>query len=184
MKLGMQELFDGTVACLTQYEIDARSRSVKIVDYLRCHESELKNLTISAMAAEVGVRTMSRPQGIQILDEADILACAKPGDGLAIGAWPIELWGVERTPEMIYFAEDDCYWISAGMLVSRYLANLFFAGRAISATERAIASARVIGTCFGTGYAAGMLAAEYADGGDWRQAIAKIQAKQIFTAEG
>ncbi len=184
LKLGMQELFDGTVSCLTQYEIDARSRSIEIVDYLRGNEPELKDLMINAMATEVGVRTMSRSQGIQILDEADILACTKPSDGVAIGAWPIELWGEARTPEMIYFAVDDCYWVSAGMLVSRYLDNLFFAGRALSATERAIASARVIGTCFSTGYAAGMLAAEYASDGVWQKAIEKIQAKQVFPAEG
>jgi len=183
LKLGMLERFDGTVACLTQYEIDARSRSVEIVDYLRCHEPELKDLMISAMATEVGVRTMSRSQGIQTLEEADILACAKPSDGVATGAWPIELWGAARAPEMTYFAEDDCYWISANTLVSKYLDNLFFAGRAISATERAIASARVIGTCFSTGYAAGMLAAEYASNGGWQKAIAKIQVKQVFNEE-
>ncbi len=183
LKLGMSEPFDGTQACLTQYEMDARSRSVEIIDYLRANERELKGLMISAMATEVGVRTMSRSQGIQTLEEADILACAKPSDGVAIGAWPIELWGTAKKPEMTYFAEDDCYWISANTLVSKYLGNLFFAGRAISATERAIASARVIGTCFSTGYAVGMLAAEYASNGVWQKAIAKIQVKQVFNEE-
>jgi len=183
LKLGMPELFDGTVACLTQYEIDARSRSVEIVDYLRCHEPELKDLMISAMATEVGVRTMSRSQGIQTLEETDVLGCVKPSDGVAIGAWPVELWGAEKKPEMTYFAMNDCYWVPVGVLVSRYIDNLFFAGRAISATEQAIASARVIGTCFSTGYAAGMLAAEYASNGSWRKAIAKIQVKQVFNEE-
>jgi len=183
LKLGMPELFDGTQACLTQYEIDARSRSVEIIDYLRANEQELKGLMISAMATEVGVRTMSRSQGIQTLEESDILACAKPSDGVAIGAWPVELWGAEKKPEMTYFAMNDCYWVPAGALVSRYIDNLFFAGRAISATERAIASARVIGTCFSTGYAAGMLAAECASNGVWQTAIAKIQVKQVFNEE-
>lgn len=135
------------------------------------------------MATEVGVRTMSRSQGIQTLEESDILACAKPTDGVAIGAWPIELWGIEKKPEMIYFAEHECYWISANTLVSKHLDNLFFAGRGLSATERAIASARVIGTCFSTGYAAGRLAAEYANHGVWQKAIDTIQEKQIFKAE-
>ena len=183
LKLGMPELFDGTVACLTQYEMDARSRSVEIIDYLRANEQELKGLRISAMATEVGVRTMSRSQGIQILEEADILGCVKSSDGVAIGAWPVELWGAEKKPEMTYFAMNNCYWVPAGALVSKYIDNLFFAGRAISATERAIASARVIGSCFSTGYAAGMLAAEYVSEGDWQKAIAKIQVKQVFTEE-
>jgi len=70
---------------------------------------------------------------------------------------------------------DDGYWISAGMLVSRHLDNLFFAGRGLSATEAAMASARVIGTCLGTGYAAGSLAAEFSDTGAWWPAINKIR---------
>ena len=36
--------------------------------------------------------------------------------------------------------------------------NLFFAGKNISATNKAIASARVMGTCLQTGYAAGKIA--------------------------
>ncbi len=183
LKLGMTKRFDGSIACLTQYELEARSRSVKIIDYLAANEPELKALTISAMAAEVGVRTMSRSQGIDILNEKQILSCAKPVDGIAIGAWPIELWGEASKPEMRYFALNDCYWIPARTLVSRYLSNLFFAGRAISATERAIASARVIGTCLSTGYAAGILATEYVQQNTWQSAIERIQQKQVFSEE-
>ncbi len=183
LKLGMTELFDGSIECLTRYELAARTLSVAIVDYLRDGEPLLKNIIISAMANEVGVRTMSRSQGMQLLNEADILNCHKPRDGVAIGAWPIELWGVECKPEMLYFALDECYWIPVGALVSPHVNNLFFAGRALSATERAIASARVIGTCLSTGYAAGMLAAESVHNGDWQSAIAKIQMQQVFSVE-
>lgn len=181
LKLGLSEPFDGTIQCRTRYELEARSQSIAIVDYLCANEPELKALAITALATEVGVRTLSRSQGIQVLHEADILKCTKPDDGVAIGAWPIELWGAERKPEMEYFALEDCYWISADTLVSGQLTNLFFAGRALSATERAIASARVIGTCLSTGYAAGMLAAEYIQSGIWQSAIAKIQRQQIFS---
>jgi hypothetical protein len=184
LKLGMPELFDGTTACLTQYEVAARARSIAIVEYLRVNEPELQELIITNMAAEVGVRTMSRSQGLQVLHEKEILACVKPDDGVAIGAWPIEMWDTRRAPVMRYFAEDDCYWIAAGTMVSKYLTNLFFAGRALSATEQAIASARVIGTCFSTGSAAGMLAAEQVNSGIWQQAIINIQRQQVVSEEG
>lgn len=183
LKLGLAEPFDGSIECRTRYELEARSRSIAIVDYLCANEPPLKALAISAMASEVGVRTLSRSQGIQVLNEADIINCAKPDDGVAIGAWPIELWGMGSKPEMEYFALDDCYWIAAGTLVSGQLDNLFFAGRALSATERAIASARVIGTCLSTGYAAGMLAAAYTRSGNWQAAIEKIQRQQVFNIE-
>lgn len=184
LKLGLPELFDGTPACLTQYELDARARSVTIIDYLRAQETELQHLVITNMATEVGVRTATRSQGLQVLHETDIMNCTKPDDGVAIGAWPIEIWGSARVPEMDYFPEEDCYWIPAGALISKYLTNLFFAGRTLSATERAIASARVIGTCFSTGAAAGMLAAEQVNSGVWQQAMTRIQRQQIFKEEG
>jgi FAD dependent oxidoreductase len=183
LKLGMPVPFDGSITCLTQYELVARARSISIVDYLNRNEPQLANLSIIAMATEVGIRTGERSQGLDQLDEDHVLACAKPDDGVAIGAWPIEYWGSGRKPEMRYFTEDDAYWIRAGMLVSGELDNLFFAGRGISATEQAIASARVIGTCLSTGYAAGLLAAELCDSGAWQSGIAKIRNRQIFAED-
>ena len=183
LKLGMPVPFDGSQSCRTQYELDARARSVAIVDYLNRNEPSLANLCISAMATEVGIRTGERSQGIDLLDEAHVLTCAKPEDGVAIGAWPMEHWGEQRKPDLRYFGMDDCYWISAGMLVSRHFDNLFFAGRGFSATEAAMASARVIGTCLGTGYAAGSLAAEFSDTGVWQSAIKKIRSQQIFAED-
>ncbi|MDD2724170.1 MAG: FAD-dependent oxidoreductase [Methylovulum sp.] len=179
LKLGMPVPFDGSIACLSQYELEARERSVSIVDYLSHHEPSLVNLCINAMATEVGIRTSERSQGIAVLDENHVLNCLKPDSGVAVGAWPIEYWGAGRKPELRYFAMDDAYWITAEMLVSRHLDNLFFAGRGLSATEAAIASARVIGTCLSTGYAAGCLAAEFSDTGIWQTAIAKIRRRQI-----
>jgi FAD dependent oxidoreductase len=182
-KLGMPVPFDGSIACLTQYELDARERSAAIVDYLNRNGPLLANLNITAMATEVGIRTGERSQGLAVLDEAYVLACAKPDDGVAIGAWPMEFWGTQRKPEMRYFAMDDGYWITAGMLVSRHLDNLYFAGRAFSATETAMASARVIGTCLGTGYAAGALAAEFSNSGTWQNAVPTIRRQQICAGD-
>lgn len=180
LKLGLPVQFDGSIACVTQYELDARERSVSIVDYLSQNVPLLAKLRISAMSTEVGVRTGERSLGIDILEESHVLSCTKPDDGVAIGAWPMEFWGTHRKPEMRYFAMDDGYWITAEMLVSRHLDNLFFAGRGFSATELAMASARVIGTCLGTGYAAGSLAAEFSNSGTWRDAIQKIRSQQIM----
>lgn len=179
LKLGMPLPFDGSEASHTQYELDARSRSIAIVNYLRQHEPLLTHLNISAMATEVGIRTGERSEGLELLDEQQVLSCNKPDDGVAIGAWPMEFWGAQRQPEMRYFAFDDGYWISAGMLVSRHLENLFFAGRGLSATEAAMASARVIGTCLSTGFAAGQLAAEYSQSGVWQPAVIKLQREQL-----
>jgi hypothetical protein len=179
-KLGLPTPYNDTADCLTQYELDARARSVKIIKYLQQSEKLLADLAILTMATQVGIRTSARSKGIEILDKNQVMNCTKPENGIAIGAWPIEYWGDKNKPEMHYFPAENCYWISAGTLVSDTLDNLFFAGRTLSATEQAIASARVIGTCLNTGYAAGMLAAEWVFYGNWQTAIEKIQYKQII----
>ncbi len=181
LKLGLPTLFDTGLMSLTEYEIDARSRCIQVVDYLNRTESMCKDLSIINMATQVGIRSGPRSKGIKTLESEDVLSCKKPDDGVAIGAWPIEYWGKLAKPEMSYFRMDDYYLIPAGALVSRHLKNLFFAGKAMSAAERAIASARVIGTCFSTGYAAGMLAAEFSQNNVWQTAIASIRKKQVFT---
>ncbi len=163
----------------TELELLARSHSVQIIDYLRCSHDLFRSLTITAMALQVGLRTGPRPVGIEVLEERHVLACNKPDDGVAVGAWPIEQWGAQRKPQMTYFKENDHYLIPSGSLVSRDANNLFFAGRAFSASERAIASARVIGTCLNTGYAAGMLAAAFVAQGDWRAGVDRVRCKQV-----
>jgi hypothetical protein len=57
--------------------------------------------------------------------------------------------------------------------------NLFFAGRNISATDGAIASARVMGICLQTGYAAGCLAAATALKLSINDTIRQIQTEQL-----
>ena len=94
-----------------------------------------------------------------ILTQQDVLSAKKFDTGIANGAWPIEFWEPSKKVKMNYFAENDFYQIPADCLVSPKMNNLFFAGRNISADNQAIASARVIGTCLQTGYAAGKLAA-------------------------
>jgi ribulose 1,5-bisphosphate synthetase/thiazole synthase len=181
MKLGIPFVSDKNTQ--TEYEYLARSRAVEIIQYLKRADESLKSLSIISMATQVGIRSGRRPVGQIVLNENDVLECKKPVDGVAVGAWPIEYWGKERVPDMKYFDVNDHYEIPAGTLVSSGLENLFFAGRGLSATEYAIASARVIGTCLGTGYAAGMLAASQAKQRNWENAIEVIRKKQIGNPE-
>ena len=177
MKLGIPFTLEKNTQ--TDYEHLARSRTVEIIRFLKEVDESLKSLSITSMATQVGIRSGRRPVGKIVLNENDVLECKKPADGVAVGAWPIEYWGKERLPEMKYFEANDHYEIPAGALVSSGLGNLFFAGRGLSATKYAIASARVIGTCLGTGYAAGMLAASQVKQGAWENAIELIREKQI-----
>lgn len=134
-----------------------------------------KNASLHHIAPEVGFRVGTRAIGHYILTEEDILECKKYNTAIANGAWPIEVWGQDKRVRMRYFEENNYYQIPADCLISKTLSNLFFAGRIISATDTAIASARVMGICLQTGYAAGKLAAGYCLKTPVDQAITMIQ---------
>lgn len=182
-KLGLPSPTEHRANYVDIYKPIAICRSKKVVRYLTQAVPLLSQLDIVVMATQLGIRSSAKSKGLELLDQQQVLACAKPDNGIAVGAWPIEQWQQQAKPTMQYFSENDCYWIPAGALVSDQLSNLFFAGRTFSATESAMASARVIGTCLSTGYAAGLLASAWVKTGHWQTAIQKIQLKQVFTKE-
>jgi len=150
------------------------------INHFVTHVALFKNAILQHIAPEVGIRVGTRPIGKYILTEEDILSCKKFDDTIANGAWPIEEWEEDKGVAMRYFNQDDFYQIPADCLKSAQISNLFFAGRNISATDGAIASARVIGICLQTGYAAGMLASHFILNTPPIITIQAIQAKQIF----
>jgi FAD dependent oxidoreductase len=138
-----------------------------------------KNAGINNIAPEVGTRVGMRTMGNYILTEDDVLHCKKFDDAIANGSWPIEEWGQHKKVKMRYFSAGGFYQIPAGCLQSNTIQNLFMAGGNIAATSEAIASARVMGTCLQTGYAAGYLAAAAAEGMPQIEAIQNIQNYQL-----
>lgn len=152
----------------------------QFVSHLVAHVELFKNAAIQHIASEVGIRVGTRPVGKYILNEEDVLSCKKYDTAIANCSWPIEEWQEEKGVAMRYFNHDDFYQIPADCLISSQILNLFFAGRNISATDAAIASARVIGICLQTGYAAGMLASDNIINTPSLNTIKAIQAKQIF----
>lgn len=148
--------------------------------YLQASVPPFKDSRISWIAKEMGQRTGIRPKCRQVLNEHEVLSCLKSKETICNGGWPIEFWETgNKKVEMTYFSEYDNYSIPAGSLISDEIKNLFFAGKLISATEKAIASARVIGTCLGTGYAAGVLAAYKSQNKPEADAIHFIQSTML-----
>jgi hypothetical protein len=140
-------------------ELFARSAVQRLAGFLKERNELFKNATLSFIAPEAGIRTGPRYMGRDQLTEQQVLHCARHENAIARGAWPIEHWEPGNYAELTWFAADDHYDITPGMLRSPHFNNFYFAGRNLSADDRAIASARVIGTCLATGYAAGVLAA-------------------------
>ena len=175
LKLGVVDTMSGSPNAITQADRESRALALKIIEYLRKKVSQFKSAYISSMASQVGVRTSRLAKGRAVLKNEDVLNCRKFKDAIANGTWPVEDWRLDRSPSMEYFNADDCYQIPIGALCSSDFENVFLAGRMISAEERAIASARVIGTCLSTGYAAGILAAHSAKSLPLDSALSVIQ---------
>ena len=157
-KITLPDIITDNTELNKQLAVKGKAYINEIFPLLIKEVDSLKRAEIEMIFPEVGIRIQQRSKGKQVLTEEDVLSCNKPDDGVAIGAWPIEEWGADGKLIMEYFEEDDSYLIPAGCLQSNSITNLYFAGKNISATTKAIASARVMGTCLQTGYAAGKIA--------------------------
>jgi hypothetical protein len=138
-----------------QKELDSNLR--RVISSVQEIES-LRDAELDVVFPSPGIRIQQRPLGQAVLTESDVRTCKKSDDGVAIGTWPVEEWDYKGKVSMEYLNENDGYFIPASTLISQQYANLFFAGKGISADSKAIASARVTGTCLQTGFAAGLLA--------------------------
>lgn len=128
---------------------------------------------------QVGIRSGRRARGRDVLTEEDVLNGRKRPDGVACGSWPIEEWSEDIRPKMSYMQEGEHYEIPIGCLLPESLDNVFMAGRCISASSRAIASARVIGTSICTGWAAGKAAAFQANDRPLSAAVKELREEQV-----
>jgi len=158
LKIGIPVSLNNDLNKITPLEVQARSMIKVLSDFLIKNLDEFKSAYLSDIAQEVGVRTNRRHKGFSILTKEDVLQCVKLDSSAAKGAWPIEFWDLGKRVKMDFFEKDDYYDISIDCLKSSKISNLLFAGKNISATEEAIASARVIGTCLQLGESAGKMA--------------------------
>ncbi len=179
MKIGIPLRVTYAPGNLQELGTVAHSFVENLVEFLVNHVDAFKDAHLHHIAPEVGIRTGQRSTGKYILMEGDVLNCKKFDDGIANASWPVEIWEQNRRVNLKYFKLDDYYHVPADCLQSNSINNLFFAGRNISATDGAIASARVMGICLQTGYAAGALAAAASSGGSIKDAVKEVQNEQL-----
>lgn len=113
-------------------------------------------------------RESRRLLGDYVLTQHDLEGKRRqPADTIAIGGWPMDdhppsgfdAW---TEPPFRSVPLPDVYGIPLRCLYSRNVANLWMAGRNISATHAALSSTRVMATCAVLGQAAGTAAAQCA----------------------
>jgi len=135
-----------------------------LYDFLRERFYFFKDATAPVFAPALGVRESFRWLGQHELTEDELIEGAEFEDTVAYATWPIELREDAKGAKFKYFPENKPSNIPLRSLVSAEIPGVYFAGRCLSATHEALASVRVMGTCFATGQAAGMAAAMYASG--------------------
>jgi glycine/D-amino acid oxidase-like deaminating enzyme len=147
---------------LTRAEMEGRQQVLEYIRAFRRFLPGFEHAELSSFAPQIGIRETRRIQGTYALQEDDVLKGRKFDDAIALGAWPIEMHDPEtrRIKWKFLEKEDDYYTIPIRCLIPRGVENLLVAGRCLSATHVAHASARVIGPAFAMGEAAGILAAQ------------------------
>jgi hypothetical protein len=120
---------------------------------------------LAASGPAIGTRESRHVAARYRLTASDVEGGASFPDAIALGAWPMEFHGGAGVPsEWRSIAQDGAYEIPLRTLESAGVRNLWSAGRTIDADRYAFASARVMGTAFATGHAAGIAAALSAGG--------------------
>ena len=164
-KLALDGILDersGPRDFLTAAEQEGRRRALALTEFLKTLPAFARAF-LSHAATQIGVRESRRVVGQYQLTREDVLSGRRFDDGVARANWPIELWEEGRLgPTYEHLEDGRSYDIPLRSLRARRTANLFVAGRCMSATHEALGSARVIGTCLAVGEAVGIAAAREA----------------------
>lgn len=124
---------------------------------------EAENLTLEWIGTIPGKRESRRFEGDYILNQRDLVEQREHPDAVAFGGWAIDLHPADGVfsegPGCVQWHTKGVYQIPYRCLYSRNIANLFLAGRIISASHVAFGSTRVMATCAHSAQAVGVAAA-------------------------
>lgn len=146
-------------------EVVLRRQVLEFVEMFRRYVPGAERCFLSASASCVGVRESRRLRGRDTLTDADVRAGRRRPDGVARGGFPIDSHDPAGRSMDAAEGVSTGYDIGLGMLLPAGVDGLIVAGRCISAERRALASARISGTCMAMGQAAGTAAAMAARSG-------------------
>ncbi|MGI6783619.1 MAG: FAD-dependent oxidoreductase [Aminivibrio sp.] len=146
-----------TPAAIAEGLVDGREKVLENARFYRKYVPGFENAVLSVTAPALGVRESARTEGEATLTADDIAQGRVFPDGVCLGSWPMEYHDGE-TNRLLYRWSDRDYTIPRGCLLPKGMENVLTAGRNISTTREAYASARVMGQCLALGQAAGTAA--------------------------
>ena len=137
--------------------IEARKQNEQVVADLKRYIPGFEHAWYEKSAAFLGIRESRRVVGEYMLTDADILACRRFDDAIAVASYPVDIHHAKGGDCTLYWC-DDCYDIPYRCLVPAGVGRLLVAGRCASMTHEAMGSTRVMSTCMAMGEAAGKAA--------------------------
>lgn len=153
-------------ASLTAAEMSARRQAWAYLDAFRKYVPGFKDAFLVQTGPAIGVRETRHIDGEYRLAGEEALAGARFPDAIARGGWPVEIHEPGEAARYKHIQDKSYYEIPLRSLKAKQVQNLWCAGRVIDCDRIAFASARVMGTAFATGHAAGIAAALYAGLGE------------------
>lgn len=168
---------------LSAAEIEGRRQAYLYEEVFRRFVPGFSQARIGDLGAQIGIRESRLIRCDQVLTREHIDACTKPVDRIVCNSWPIEVHAQGTRTVWEYMPDGEYYGIPYGCLTVEGFDNLWVAGRNISATHVAQASARVSSPCYALGQAAGIAAALSLDGAcDSRKVLPSVLQQKLKDA--
>ncbi|MGE8686212.1 MAG: FAD-dependent oxidoreductase [Achromobacter sp.] len=144
---------------LSEAEREGRRQAYLYESVLREHMPGFSRARIVDIGAQIGIRETRLVKGDHVLTAEEVLGGAKPDDGIACNAWPVEVHAQGLKTVWKFLEPGEYCRIPYRCLTPRALHNVLVAGRCVSSTHEAQASIRVSAPSMAMGEAAGMAAA-------------------------
>ena len=147
------------ILALSTAETTGRRQVREYVRFLKDKIPGFESAYLVKTGAHIGVRETRRIIGDYVLQKEDVLEARRFEDAIARCGMPIEDHHAASDTRWVYEKDFGYYDITYRCLIPRGLNNVLVAGRCLSATHDAHASARSAGPAMAMGQAAGMAAA-------------------------
>lgn len=145
-------------ASCTYGERVAAEQNREVARYLKAFIPGFENAYVDRTAPFLGIRETRRIVGEYVMSEEDIYACRRFDDVIAVASYPVDLHHPVGGDCSLFWCPDS-YDIPYRTLLPRRIDGLIVAGRCVSMTHLALASARVMAPAMALGEAAGKAAA-------------------------
>jgi len=140
-------------------EIEGRRQCWDVFSFIKEVTPGFDDAYIVEIAPQIGIRETRRITGEYQLSQEDILNCRNFDDTIGVNGWPVEAH-VAGDVNFVFADKESRGFnqIPYRIIVPQKVENLLVAGRCASMTHEGQSSARVTGSCFIMGQAAGTAA--------------------------